>query len=316
MDNEEPKIKKSFFFKPIEKKKWWQYRKAENREYGYTALVGILAGGIFHDTAIGSVLSVVGLISGIIWIIKKIIKKDPEIKFSRGTTISPKINNEEIPQKNAVKKPFKIKEFIKKLKWNKIILIIFIILVVVGISYFYYKTQIYKPRVKIECNEIALHQAVDSYYVAEAGDFLNVLAKNLRKSTLKENYYNKSIEDNLYNKNQYEQFYKQCLRSNGIEDSSNKSEIQNTNIKTDISLLIEQCKAKAKTEARSERERKQDSFIADNFQEILDTHCNKQEYSNSLAIECASTMMDTIVKDYDEKENSYYDQFYSECLNS
>jgi len=84
----------------------------------------------------------------------------------------------------------------------------------------------------------------------------------------------------------------------------------------DTSLLIEQCKAKAKTEANQEKERQQDNFISENYQEILDTHCNNKGYPDDFAVECASSMMDSIVKDYNEKWSIFYDKFYSECLNN
>lgn len=94
---------------------------------------------------------------------------------------------------------------------------IIVILILLGCTlYYYYMVQIYTPRLISNCNELALHNAVDSYNFDGSSDFLSVLSKSLRKSTLKENYYSKSIEDNFYDKNQYELFYKQCLRSKGI----------------------------------------------------------------------------------------------------
>jgi len=52
-------------------KKWLQFRKMDRREYGYTAVVGLLAGGIFRGV-IGDTLAFAGLISGIIWIVQTI----------------------------------------------------------------------------------------------------------------------------------------------------------------------------------------------------------------------------------------------------
>jgi len=118
---------------------------------------------------------------------------------------------------------------LKILSSVKIILSITLLFTLSGISYFYYKTQVYIPRIKSECNESALHQAVDSYEIPEISPFLNVLAKTMRKNgpafhrltpeeqTQKINqYYEESINKNLYEKNQYELNYKQCLRSKGL----------------------------------------------------------------------------------------------------
>ena len=66
---EEPDI--TFFYQPREKKKWWQYRKMDREEYGYTALLGLLAGGIIRGM-IGDILSMAGWICGTIWIVKTI----------------------------------------------------------------------------------------------------------------------------------------------------------------------------------------------------------------------------------------------------
>ena len=76
MDNQENKHK-SFrlsFFQPTENKKWWQFRKIDTREYGYSALLLILLG-IILNGASGNFLSFLGVMCGIVWIIRKIIKK-------------------------------------------------------------------------------------------------------------------------------------------------------------------------------------------------------------------------------------------------
>ncbi len=52
-----------------EKRKWYQFRKMDKREYGYIAIVGLLAGGVFQNSIIGSVLGLAGFISGIYWIV-------------------------------------------------------------------------------------------------------------------------------------------------------------------------------------------------------------------------------------------------------
>lgn len=62
---------KTFFYNPEEKKKWWQYRKMGREEYGYTALLGLLANVIIKG-AIGDILATAGMICGIIWIVKTI----------------------------------------------------------------------------------------------------------------------------------------------------------------------------------------------------------------------------------------------------
>lgn len=63
--------KKSFFFQPAGNKKWWELRKMDKREYGYTAVVGLLTG-IGIGGVIGDVLSLAGLVCGIIWLIQAI----------------------------------------------------------------------------------------------------------------------------------------------------------------------------------------------------------------------------------------------------
>ena len=71
---------KTFFYQPKEKKKWWQYRKMERKEYGYTALLGLLAGGIIRGV-IGDTLATAGMVCGIIWIVKTIQFKIKEKKI-------------------------------------------------------------------------------------------------------------------------------------------------------------------------------------------------------------------------------------------
>jgi hypothetical protein len=48
-------------------KKWYQPRKMDRREYGYTAIIGLLAGGVMRGV-VGDVLALAGMICGIIWI--------------------------------------------------------------------------------------------------------------------------------------------------------------------------------------------------------------------------------------------------------
>lgn len=66
--------KKSFFFKPTIDKdgkiiRW------DKREFGYTAIVGLLAGPILIKGAIGDVVALFGLICGIVWIYKTVQEK-------------------------------------------------------------------------------------------------------------------------------------------------------------------------------------------------------------------------------------------------
>jgi hypothetical protein len=74
--------KSTFFFQPTENKKWYEFRKMDRREFGYTAIVALLAGGIFSSLGgsitldiFGGVLSLAGLACGIIWIILAIRSK-------------------------------------------------------------------------------------------------------------------------------------------------------------------------------------------------------------------------------------------------
>lgn len=68
--------KHTFFFQPTENKKWYEFRKMDKRELGYTAIIGLLAGLVFSSfggniilSIFGGVLSLAGIICGIIWII-------------------------------------------------------------------------------------------------------------------------------------------------------------------------------------------------------------------------------------------------------
>ena len=72
------KDKKSFFFQPADNKRWWQFRKMDRREYGYTAVLGLLAGFIFHNV-IGDTLAFLGGVCGIIWIVKTVKKRKRKI---------------------------------------------------------------------------------------------------------------------------------------------------------------------------------------------------------------------------------------------
>jgi hypothetical protein len=67
--------KSTFFFQPTENKKWYEFRKMDKREVGYTAIVGLLAGFVFSSfggstvlSIIGGALSLAGLVCGIIWV--------------------------------------------------------------------------------------------------------------------------------------------------------------------------------------------------------------------------------------------------------
>lgn len=61
-----------------EKRKWYQFTKMDRRELGYTAVVGILAGGIFSQSGyligevLGDLLAIIGLASTVMWIYKVI----------------------------------------------------------------------------------------------------------------------------------------------------------------------------------------------------------------------------------------------------
>ena len=55
-------------------KKWWNVRKMSKREYGQTALVGLL-GGYLIGGVIGDVVTLAGLVSAIVWIIQTIKQK-------------------------------------------------------------------------------------------------------------------------------------------------------------------------------------------------------------------------------------------------
>jgi len=59
------------FFDPTNKQKrnWHQFTKMDRREYGYTAIVGLLAGGVFQNSIIGSVSGLAGFVSAICWIV-------------------------------------------------------------------------------------------------------------------------------------------------------------------------------------------------------------------------------------------------------
>lgn len=69
---------KTFFRQAEDNKKWWQLRRMNKKEYGYTAVLGLLVGVITINQGpliikvIGGILNLVGLICGIIWIIKTI----------------------------------------------------------------------------------------------------------------------------------------------------------------------------------------------------------------------------------------------------
>lgn len=65
-----------------ENKNWWQLKKMDRREYGNTAIVGLLAGYAFNLSGspalvgiIGDTLALVGLLSGIVWIFLTIKEK-------------------------------------------------------------------------------------------------------------------------------------------------------------------------------------------------------------------------------------------------
>jgi len=71
MENQD---KKGFFFKPTigedgKIKRW------DRREFGYTAIVGLLAGPILIKGAIGDTVALFGLICGIVWLYKTIKEK-------------------------------------------------------------------------------------------------------------------------------------------------------------------------------------------------------------------------------------------------
>ena len=65
-----------------EKHKWYQFTKMDRREFGYTAILGLLAGGVFGGSenifvyVIGSITSLLGFISLIFWVYLKIKGKE------------------------------------------------------------------------------------------------------------------------------------------------------------------------------------------------------------------------------------------------
>lgn len=65
-----------------EKYKWYQFTKMNRRELGNTAVLGLLAGGVFSGSenilvyVIGSIVSILGFISLILWIYLKIKGKE------------------------------------------------------------------------------------------------------------------------------------------------------------------------------------------------------------------------------------------------
>lgn len=73
------------FFQPLEdNKKWWQLRRMGKKEYGYTAIIGLLGGWLLNSglwtsglwsKILGDTLFLIGLIYGIIWIVKIIWRK-------------------------------------------------------------------------------------------------------------------------------------------------------------------------------------------------------------------------------------------------
>lgn len=92
MDKKHKSFRPSFF-EPTnkEKKKWYQFTKMDRREYGYTAIVGLLAGGVFQNSIVGSVLGLVGLVSAICWIVLTIKHKffEPRETVIASNTLNP-----------------------------------------------------------------------------------------------------------------------------------------------------------------------------------------------------------------------------------
>ncbi len=80
MDKKHKSFHPSFFEPTKEKRKWHQFIKMDRRECGYTAIVGLLAGGVFQNSIIGNVLGLAGLVSAICWIILTI---KPYLKKSK-----------------------------------------------------------------------------------------------------------------------------------------------------------------------------------------------------------------------------------------
>lgn len=74
MENKHKSFRLSFFQPTDTSKKWWQFRSIDTREYGYTAILLILSGIVFKS-AFFDFLSFIGLICGVIWIIRKFLKK-------------------------------------------------------------------------------------------------------------------------------------------------------------------------------------------------------------------------------------------------
>ncbi len=76
------------FFESTNKEghKWYQFTKMDRRELGYTAVLGLLAGGIFNRSGnilvyiIGDIVSILGFISLIFWIYFKIKGKENFLK--------------------------------------------------------------------------------------------------------------------------------------------------------------------------------------------------------------------------------------------
>jgi hypothetical protein len=57
-----------------EETKWWEFRRMGKKEYGYNAILCLLLGFILKGV-VGDTIALVGLISGIIWVIKVIKDK-------------------------------------------------------------------------------------------------------------------------------------------------------------------------------------------------------------------------------------------------
>lgn len=67
--------------KEAKKVSWWKFRKMKNtrKEYAYTFWLGIIVGSIANG-AIGGILTMAGLVSGVIWVTKtiKMSKEDKQ----------------------------------------------------------------------------------------------------------------------------------------------------------------------------------------------------------------------------------------------
>jgi hypothetical protein len=138
------------------------------------------------------------------------IKKYINAKLSN--KIKSKINETELDHldKKHYSANFKRIFFNRKILKSSIIIIILLI-----ISIYLYKTQIYIPKIKQECNKLAIQQAVD---LALGYSYKDFIKKNYspEDAPTENEYYKVTLEKHAYRINDYDQFYKVCTRYRGL----------------------------------------------------------------------------------------------------